>query len=140
MMMMMQAVAKGDRGVKRANKARVEGGGGGGGEERDDVSAMSQTSTSNVSDDDVSIDADAKKTTTLQGMMMSTNPLSPLLPPPTAIDTSTNYPYHNYLKSLPRWKWLNADTLPVRKSMLSDAEGDLLLYSSRHIILHNLSM
>ena len=40
------------------------------------------------------------------------------------IDTSTIYPYHSYLKSLPKWKWLHADTLPIKKSMLSDAAGD----------------
>jgi len=116
---MMQADAKGERGLKRANVASVRGGGGGGGE-NDDASVMSQTSTSNVSDiDDVSIDADTKSS--LQDMMMTTKPS----PPHSSIDTSTNYPYHSYLKSLPRWKWLNADTLPVPKSMLSDAEGEL---------------
>jgi hypothetical protein len=114
---MMQADAKGERGLKRANVASVRGGGGGGGGENDDASVMSQTSTSNVSDiDDVSIDADTKSS-----MMMTTKPS----PPHPSIDTSTNYPYHSYLKSLPRWKWLNADTLPVPKSMLSDAEGEL---------------
>ena len=113
---MMQADAKGERGLKRANVASVRGGV----EENDDASVMSQTSTSNVSDiDDVSIDANTKSS--LQDMMMTTKPS----PPHPSIDTSTNYPYHSYLKSLPRWKWLNADTLPVPKSMLSDAEGEL---------------
>ena len=122
---MMQADTKGESGLKRANVANVAsvrggGGGGGGGGENDDASVMSQTSTSNVSDiDDVSIDADTKSS--LQDMMMTTKPS----PPHPSIDTSTNYPYHSYLKSLPRWKWLNADTLPVPKSMLSDAEGEL---------------
>jgi hypothetical protein len=123
MMMMMQAVAKGEKGLKRAHLASVRGGGGGGGGgENDDASAMSQTSTSNLSDiDDVSIDTDTKSS--LQDMMTTTKLYPPHHP---SIDTSTNYPYHSYLKSLPRWKWLNADTLPVPKSMISNAEGELL--------------
>jgi len=78
----------------------------------DDDDASNNTSKRS---DDISIGIHATDNG-LQDIIMKTKP---------SIDISTNYPYNMYLKSLPRWKWLNADTLPVRKSILSDAEGDL---------------